>query len=143
MSTTDHIFGTGYFPEKLLWVPGSFWNLRRGPRYFFHTECCTGGDSMGAPRVSRFLAPTHPRRARGWTEPNYRFSSLPYNLTANRIQATRFRGACSINYITYETKVAQLFRCFRLHYVFFYKSRPPVSSTSFYSLQCFCFAFTR
>jgi len=33
--------------------------LRRGPRGCFRSECCTGGESMTAPRVNCFLAPSH------------------------------------------------------------------------------------
>ena len=39
--------------------------LHRGPRCCFRSECCI--ESMAAPRVNRFLAPTTYHRARGWT----------------------------------------------------------------------------
>jgi len=39
----------------------------RGPRGYFRSEPCTGGESMSAPRVSCFLAHTTQRRAQGWT----------------------------------------------------------------------------
>jgi len=33
--------------------------LRHGPRSYFCSECCNGGESTVAPRVNRSLAPTH------------------------------------------------------------------------------------
>ena len=33
--------------------------LHRGPRGYFGSECCTGDESVSAPRVNRFLAPIH------------------------------------------------------------------------------------
>jgi len=44
------------------------------------------GASIAAPRVKRFLAPIHQRRARGLTGRKHRFSSLWYNLP--RIQSS-------------------------------------------------------
>jgi len=33
--------------------------LHRGPRGYFRSECCTGGESVAAPRVKLYLAPIH------------------------------------------------------------------------------------
>ena len=49
------------------------------PRGYFRSECCTGGESLAAPRVNFILAPAHQRRARGWTGRKHRFSSLRYD----------------------------------------------------------------
>ena len=49
--------------------------LRRGPRGCFRSECYTGSESVAAPRVSCLLAPTHQRRAPGWTRHKYFFST--------------------------------------------------------------------
>jgi len=56
----------------------------------FRSECCTGGEPMAAPRVNRFLAPIHQRRARGWTGGKHCFSQLRYNPTGNRTLPSRF-----------------------------------------------------
>jgi len=32
---------------------------RSGPRGCFRSECCTGGESIAAPRMNRFIAPIH------------------------------------------------------------------------------------
>ena len=37
--------------------------LRRGPRGYFRSECCIGGESVAAQRVNCFLAPIHQRPA--------------------------------------------------------------------------------
>jgi len=39
--------------------------LRSGSRGYFHSECCTGGESMPTTCVNPFLALTQ-HRARGW-----------------------------------------------------------------------------
>jgi len=79
--------------------------LRRGPRSYFRSECCTGGESMAAPRVNCFLAPIHQRRAQGWTGRKYRFSSLRCGPTGNRTHTARFGGACSTRWITVDGSV--------------------------------------
>ena len=38
---------------------------RRGPRGFFHSECCSGGKLMTAPRVNRLLASTNAEHEAG------------------------------------------------------------------------------
>ena len=55
--------------------------LRLVPHGCFGSECCTGGESMAAPRVNCSLAPTQLCRARGWTGRKYRFSSFRHDLT--------------------------------------------------------------
>jgi len=49
--------------------------FHRGPRGYFRSECCTGGESMAVPRENCSLTPIHQRRARGRTGRKYHFSS--------------------------------------------------------------------
>ena len=70
---------------------------RRGPLGYFRCECCTGGESVAAARMNRWLVTTHQRRARGCTAHKYGFffgmtwpgiePSLP--ALAMRAQSTR------------------------------------------------------
>jgi len=46
---------------------------RRGPLGYFRCECCTGGESVAAARMNRWLVTTHQRRARGCTAHKYGF----------------------------------------------------------------------
>jgi len=57
--------------------------LGQGVRGYFRGECCIGGKSTAAPRVNRFLAPTHQRRAWDCTGRKHRFTNLWYDPTGN------------------------------------------------------------
>ena len=61
---TELIWGTQKIPERHEWsaAPISAY-LRRGPRGYFRSKCCIGGESVAAQRVNCFLAPIHQHRA--------------------------------------------------------------------------------
>jgi len=58
--------------------------LRRGPRGCFCSECCTGSESVAAPRLNCSLPPTHQHRARVWRGRKCCFSSLRYDPSPDR-----------------------------------------------------------
>jgi len=72
--------------------------LRRGPRGFFRSECCTGGKTMPAPCVNRSIAPTNQRQVRGRTGRKC-FSSVRCDPTGNRTQPISFGEVQSTNHL--------------------------------------------
>jgi len=59
-------------------------------------ECCTDYESMAAPRVNSYLAPSHNAERRAGQAASIAFQSSVWP-TGNRTQPTNFGGACSTN----------------------------------------------